>query len=210
MIGEYVYDDEGGRHQAFYSPVQDAVIFGDTIKAHERVQVEQSLKYSQPAATKLWNTAGLAQIDKWALGEEYGESIPGSLLCYHTTNPISLSCSLHLTRSQMMSPRLLQGRRKEEEETHIPLVCPPFFALPFHSVCIARETFTRSVRRDRAWHCQLPRLASLLIRAPNAARLLLIYYTVEVQVTYSEVTCSHKDPPPRCRCSCRYTRHYHI
>lgn len=81
VIGEYVYDDEGGRHQAFYSPVKDAVIFGETIKAHERIQVEQSLKYSQPAATKLWNTAGLTELDKWELGEEYGKFTPGFVLC---------------------------------------------------------------------------------------------------------------------------------
>lgn len=82
VIGEYVYDDEGGRHQAFYSPVHDAVIFGETIKAHERIQVEQSLKYSQPAAAKLWNTAGLTEIDRWELGEEYGEFISGFVSRY--------------------------------------------------------------------------------------------------------------------------------
>ncbi|KAF3767773.1 hypothetical protein M406DRAFT_288979 [Cryphonectria parasitica EP155] len=72
VIGEYVYDDEGGRHQAFYAPVRDVVVLGETIKAQERIQVEQSLKYSQLAATKLWNTASLEEVDSWMLGQEYG------------------------------------------------------------------------------------------------------------------------------------------
>ncbi|GKT85540.1 hypothetical protein Ct61P_03390 [Colletotrichum tofieldiae] len=47
VIGEYVYDEEGGRHQAFYSPVRDTYVMGTLVKQHERIQVEQSLKYSQ-------------------------------------------------------------------------------------------------------------------------------------------------------------------
>ncbi|KAI3402213.1 hypothetical protein diail_142 [Diaporthe ilicicola] len=72
VIGEYVYDDEGGRHQAFYSPTRDTVVLGETIKANERIQVEQSLKYSQAAATKLWSLAGMTTADRWTLGDEYG------------------------------------------------------------------------------------------------------------------------------------------
>lgn len=49
------------------------VVLGETIEAHERIQVEQSLKYSKPGATKLWNTASLKEVDQWMLGEEYGE-----------------------------------------------------------------------------------------------------------------------------------------
>ncbi|KAK2613834.1 hypothetical protein N8I77_000713 [Diaporthe amygdali] len=72
VIGEYVYDVEGGRHQAFYAPTRDVVVLGETIKANERIQVEQSLKYSQAAATKLWSLAGMTTADRWTLGEEYG------------------------------------------------------------------------------------------------------------------------------------------
>lgn len=72
VIGEYVFDNGGGRHQAFYSPVRDVVVLGQTIRANERVQVEQSLKYSQVAATKLWNMAGMTTVDQWVLGQEYG------------------------------------------------------------------------------------------------------------------------------------------
>lgn len=59
--------------EAFYSPVKDVVVLGETVEAHERIQVEQSLKYSKPGATKLWNTASLKEVDQWMLGEEYGE-----------------------------------------------------------------------------------------------------------------------------------------
>lgn len=72
VIGEYVYDDEGGRHQAFYSPTRDVVVLGETIKANERIQVEQSLKYSQAAATRLWSLAGMTTADRWTHGQEYG------------------------------------------------------------------------------------------------------------------------------------------
>lgn len=86
VIGEYVYDDEGGRHQAFYSPVRDVVVLGETIKANERIQVEQSLKYSQAAATRLWSLAGVTTADQWALGQEYGEFTTTSEL-YRCTTP---------------------------------------------------------------------------------------------------------------------------
>lgn len=82
MIGEYVYDDEGGRHQAFYSPIRDVVVLGETIRANERIQVEQSLKYSQAAATRLWSLAGMTTEDRWTMGEEYGELTTTSEL-YH-------------------------------------------------------------------------------------------------------------------------------
>lgn len=51
-------------------------MLGEAVKAHERIQVEQSLKYSQPGATKLWNTASLKEVDQWILGEEYGKCTP--------------------------------------------------------------------------------------------------------------------------------------
>jgi hypothetical protein len=86
VIGEYVYDDEGGRHQAFYSPVRDVVVLGEKIKANERIQVEQSLKYSQSAATKLWGLAGMTTAERWALGQEYGEFTNTSEL-YHCPTP---------------------------------------------------------------------------------------------------------------------------
>jgi len=75
IIGEYVHDSEGGRHQAFYSPKRDIKCLGVCIKEGERVQVEQSLKYSHKEAQVLWKLAGLKEIGKWtASGELYSKS----------------------------------------------------------------------------------------------------------------------------------------
>ncbi|RDW69485.1 hypothetical protein BP6252_08505 [Coleophoma cylindrospora] len=70
VIGEYVYDDQGGRHQAFYSPVRDVQVQGISIRAGERVQVEQSLKYSAEEATQLWSASGLMEIKRWTASNE--------------------------------------------------------------------------------------------------------------------------------------------
>ena len=85
VIGEYVYDGEGGCHQAFYSPKRD-VLFNDVIfKAEERIQVEQSLKYPPEAATQLWSDAGLQEVRRWkASSEDYSKSyqVPGFILLF--------------------------------------------------------------------------------------------------------------------------------
>ncbi|GAW12131.1 hypothetical protein ANO14919_014890 [Xylariales sp. No.14919] len=73
VIGEFAYDDEGGRHRAFYSPVRDTVVMGEAIKAHERIQVEESFKYSKGACDALWKAAGVLETDRWMTGDEnYG------------------------------------------------------------------------------------------------------------------------------------------
>ncbi|KAJ0310882.1 hypothetical protein Brms1b_008439 [Colletotrichum noveboracense] len=88
VIGEYVYDDEGGRHQAFFSPVRDTYVLGTLIRQHERIQVEQSLKYSQRGAENLWSMAGLVETGRWTKGDEHGlhmiskRKMPFSLLPY--------------------------------------------------------------------------------------------------------------------------------
>ena len=71
-----MYDDEGGRHQAFYAPVRDTVVLGELIRSHERIQVERSLKYSAVEAQRLWSRAGMTEIKQWKHGEEYGEWPP--------------------------------------------------------------------------------------------------------------------------------------
>lgn len=76
VIGEYVYDAEGGRHQAFYAPLRDTYVLGELIRPHERVQVEESLKYSPAEAQKLWNRAGMAETNQWRHRAEYGEWHP--------------------------------------------------------------------------------------------------------------------------------------
>jgi L-histidine Nalpha-methyltransferase / hercynylcysteine S-oxide synthase len=73
VIGEYVYDDEGGRHQAFFSPLRDVWVMGAQIRPHDRIQVEQSLKYSEAETQKLWNMAGMVETGRWSRGDEYGE-----------------------------------------------------------------------------------------------------------------------------------------
>lgn len=81
VIGEYVYDAEGGRHQAFYAPVRDIEVLGVKIRAGERVQVEQSLKYSSEEAQRLWSTSGLEEISKWSASRDsYSKSASFSTL----------------------------------------------------------------------------------------------------------------------------------
>ncbi|KAH8686986.1 C-type lectin protein [Ilyonectria robusta] len=86
VIGEYVYDDEGGRHQAFVAPIRSTDVLGSTIMPHERIQIEQSLKYSQAETGKLWAAAGLTEMGRWTRDDEYGlhmlqrSSIPFSLI----------------------------------------------------------------------------------------------------------------------------------
>jgi len=70
VIGEYVYDVEGGRHQAFYSPKKDVKCLDVCIKEGERVQVEQSLKYSDEESQILWERAGLKEIGRWSASKE--------------------------------------------------------------------------------------------------------------------------------------------
>lgn len=70
VVGEYVYDVEGGRHQAFYSPKKDVKCLGVCIKEGDRVQVEQSLKYSEKESQVLWRLAGLKEIGKWSASTE--------------------------------------------------------------------------------------------------------------------------------------------
>jgi uncharacterized SAM-dependent methyltransferase len=65
IVGEYVYDGRGGRHQAFYSPKNDVECLGIFIKEGERVQVEESLKYSDEESQFLWDSAGLKEIGRW-------------------------------------------------------------------------------------------------------------------------------------------------
>lgn len=77
VIGEYVHDVEGGRHQAFYSPVRDVELLGIKFKAGERVQVEQSLKYSPSEAQILWKNSNLEEVTKWtASHDSYSEFSP--------------------------------------------------------------------------------------------------------------------------------------
>lgn len=70
VIGEYVFDKDGGRHQAFYAPNKDVSVKGIRIQKDERVQVEQSLKYSQKEIKILWDQAGLKEVDRWTASKD--------------------------------------------------------------------------------------------------------------------------------------------
>ena len=70
VIGEYVYSSDGGCHQAFYSPKKDVTCVGVDFEEGERVQVEQSLKYSAKESRLLWELSGLREIRKWSTPEE--------------------------------------------------------------------------------------------------------------------------------------------
>lgn len=77
VIGEYVYDGEGGRHQAFYAPVKDVYYKDIHFKAGERVQIEQSLKYSAEETAQLWRASELNEVARWsASSEAYSTSRP--------------------------------------------------------------------------------------------------------------------------------------
>ncbi|CAJ0541597.1 Ff.00g081300.m01.CDS01 [Fusarium sp. VM40] len=86
VIGEYVYDDQGGRHQAFLAPNRPTDVLGSRVMPHERIQIEQSLKYDEEEKTKLWKLAGLTEMGRWSRGDEYGlhflqkSSMPFSLI----------------------------------------------------------------------------------------------------------------------------------
>lgn len=68
-----MYDAEGGRHQAFYAPVRDTTVMGERVQPHERIQVEQSLKYSAAESEELWKLSGMTEIAQWRRRKEYGE-----------------------------------------------------------------------------------------------------------------------------------------
>ncbi|KAL2256200.1 hypothetical protein VTK26DRAFT_2042 [Humicola hyalothermophila] len=72
VIGEYVYDGEGGRHQASYAPLHETTVMGEMIRPHERIFVEQSLKYSPAEAAELWKRAGMTEVGQWRCVDEYG------------------------------------------------------------------------------------------------------------------------------------------
>ncbi|OAA58739.1 DUF323 domain protein [Cordyceps fumosorosea ARSEF 2679] len=72
VIGEFIYDEDGGRHQAFLSPTKEVTVLGTTIKQAETLKIEQSLKYSQVGVEKLWRAAGLKEVKRWRRGDDYG------------------------------------------------------------------------------------------------------------------------------------------
>ena len=64
VVGEY--DEEAGRHQAFYVPLKDVSFENIIIKAGEKVRIEESYKYSADERSRLWATVGLSERAHWA------------------------------------------------------------------------------------------------------------------------------------------------
>lgn len=81
VVGEYVHDENGGRHQAFYSPRKDTVVLGHPVRAHERIKIEQSFKYSAEESQRLWETSGLVEVAYWSKDHVYGTWRASPLLC---------------------------------------------------------------------------------------------------------------------------------
>ncbi|CCU74737.1 hypothetical protein BGHDH14_bgh02375 [Blumeria hordei DH14] len=66
VIGEYVHDDDGGRHQAFCVPKRDLQFEDIFIQEGERILIEKSLKYPDEEAAKLWKDSGLVENNRWS------------------------------------------------------------------------------------------------------------------------------------------------
>ena len=88
VIGEY--DEDAGRHHAFYSPVRDVMVEGISIKAGERVKFEESYKYSLLQSSELWQRAGLMR-----------QAIFGNRLDSYRKCAL---CSLYMSRKPVQHP----------------------------------------------------------------------------------------------------------
>jgi EasF-like predicted methyltransferase len=91
VIGEY--DENAGRHQAFYVPVRDVVIDGIHIQAGERIRFEESYKYSLLQSGELWQHAGLIEQARFGTRlNEYRKWISSvARICQHylsSTSPL--------------------------------------------------------------------------------------------------------------------------
>lgn len=98
VVGEYVHDENGGRHQAFYSPRKDTVVLGHLVRAHERIKIEQSLKYSAEESQRLWETSGLVEVAYWSKDDVYGTwaALPFLFpnLCHSVFSPVGLESTV--------------------------------------------------------------------------------------------------------------------
>ncbi|KAJ9235084.1 hypothetical protein DTO207G8_8919 [Paecilomyces variotii] len=56
------YDENEGRHRAFYSPAQDVSINGTKLRKGEKIIIEEAFKYSAEESEELWRKAGLIPV----------------------------------------------------------------------------------------------------------------------------------------------------
>lgn len=93
VVGQY--DEKGGRHVAYVSPNADATVDGIRIKMGEKIQIEESNKYSTDETNQLFAAAELVQgatfanqsgdYGKWEVGANQGRL--SSKRVYMNTNP---------------------------------------------------------------------------------------------------------------------------
>lgn len=48
------------------------MVLGHLIRAHERIKIEQSLKYSAEESQRLWEISGLVEVVHWSKDDVYG------------------------------------------------------------------------------------------------------------------------------------------
>lgn len=86
VIGEF--DEDAGRHHAFYSPVRDVMVEGTSIKAGEMIRFEESYKYSALQSSELWSHAGLMPRARFGnRTDQYRKSPPTMQLAPITSLP---------------------------------------------------------------------------------------------------------------------------
>lgn len=75
---------------------------GELIRPHERIQVEQSLKYSPAEAQRLWSRAGMTEAAQWKHRNEYGKHklIPCSIQsCSFPASALNPGEAFHFERA---------------------------------------------------------------------------------------------------------------
>lgn len=74
------YDEVGGRHQAFVAPKKNMDLEGASLRAGEKIRIEESYKYSPAQSERLWRDSGVIEGAAWTnIKGSYGK-----LLRYQT------------------------------------------------------------------------------------------------------------------------------
>ncbi|RKF58593.1 Ergothioneine biosynthesis protein 1 [Golovinomyces cichoracearum] len=71
VIGKYIHDEDGGRHEAFLTPIRDFYYDGKLlIKAGEPTEIERSLKFSCEETANLWKESRIIEFKRWTSESE--------------------------------------------------------------------------------------------------------------------------------------------
>jgi EasF-like predicted methyltransferase len=125
-VGEY--NEDAGRHQAFYVPVRDVNIRNIKIKAGERVRIEESYKYSIAESARLWDASGLVEGARW--NSKSGE--------YRTCPPTKERCGKYPRHTKRAIEPISDVGWVSPNERVIQ-ICICFPGLPFHSLSNRRS-----------------------------------------------------------------------